>query len=456
MNTDKEIDLFGLKASSFGPDFKFGVATSAYQIEGAYDADGKGPSIWDTFTHKKRWPIPTVLTGENGDVACDFYHLYKEDIALMGTLGFKVNRFSISWPRILPDGNGRVNQKGLDFYSRVVDESLANGIEPWITLYHWDLPQALQNNGGWKNRQIISSFSNYVDVVSKALGDRVKNWMVFNEPMSFCIGGYLLGIHAPGEIGPKGFMQAVHNVNLCQAKAAQIIRGNDSSAQVGTTHVVAPISHKGRNNNPTKAEKSADALLHKIFLEPNLGLGYPVKENPIVSLVERYIVGDDADDIKVDFDFIGVQYYSPSLAIPVPYLHSIPVPLRGIKGQDRDQMGHFVNPSGLYDALVRIDSYEGVKKLIITENGMSLPDVVEGDRVYDLRRIDYLRQHLNTVKRAQDNGIPVSGYFYWSFLDNFEWALGFKPRFGIVHVDKNTLKRTPKDSAYWIQKFLQN
>ncbi len=454
MTKDDHIDLFNLKASDFGKDFIWGVASSSYQIEGAHDEDGKGASIWDVFVHKNRFLIPTVMTREVGDVACDFYHRYEQDIAMIADLGFRANRFSVSWPRILPTGTGKVNQKGLDFYSRVVDSNLANNLEPWITLYHWDLPQALQEKGGWQNRQIVEYFAEFTDVVAKKLGDRVKNWMIFNEPLSFCAGGYLLGAMAPGIINPSGFMASVHHVNLCQARGASVIRENVKKANVGTTHVIAPVHAMGRKSFQIKAQESVNALMHRIYLDPNLGLGYPFGLSPIVDLVKRHIKDGDEKDIQVDFDFIGAQYYSTTKAIPVPFLKGIPTKPKPKTGQDADMLKSPVNPKGLYESLEFLNSYGRFKNIIVTENGFSTRDVVENNRVYDLRRVDYIRQHIPWVLKAIQDGIPVTGYMYWSFMDNFEWALGFRPRFGLIHVDFESLDRTVKDSGLWFRKFL--
>ncbi len=451
-------DLFGLAASDFGDDFTWGVATASYQIEGAWDEDGKGRSIWDTFTHRTRQPIPTVLTGENGDEACDFYHRYESDLELMGSLGVGANRFSVSWPRILPDGTGRVNEAGLDFYSRVVDATLANGMVPWLTCYHWDLPQALQDRGGWTTRDIVGWFEEYVGVLAERLGDRVKHWMIFNEPLSFVYGGYLMGAHAPGIISVKGAAAAVHHVNLCQAAGAAAIRARVADATVGTTHVISPMHTASPMGLFQEAKRKADALAHGVFLEPGFGMGYPQDAGLFVDHVERNVRPGDEEAMTVDFDFIGAQYYASMRAIPVPVVGALPLRLPLDKGTDRDQMGHWNNPDGLYDAIAVVNRYDRCPRIVVTENGASFPDVVEGAgddaRVHDLRRIDYLRKHLGAVARAKADGMPVDGYFYWSFMDNFEWALGYRPRFGLVHVDFATKARVVKDSGRWFRAFL--
>jgi beta-glucosidase len=434
----------GFERSDFGEGFTWGVATAAYQIEGAWDADGKGPSIWDHFTHtRSRIPgFSRIKDGSNGDVACDFYHRYAEDVALTRELGFGAKRFSISWPRVLPDGTGRVNEAGLDFYSRVVDECLAHGIEPWITLYHWDLPQALQERGGWANRDVVGWFGEYVDVVARRLGDRVRHWMVFNEPLSFCSVGYLLGVHAPGIRSRSKFLAAVHHTNLSQAAGAAALRA-----------ACLPTGNRAANR---VAARSADAFANRLYLEPNLGLGYPVDDCRFVAPIERWIRPGDDEAIKVDFDFMGAQYYTRLKApvLPIPGLWTAPIFGRDIRNFDVTATGWEVRPDGLYDVLARVHSYGRFPRIVVTENGAAFPDRLEGDRVRDPRRIDFYRRHLEQVLRAKRDGMPIDGYFCWSLLDNFEWAEGYGPRFGIVYTDYPTQRRVVKDSGRWLQELL--
>ncbi|MBI3784716.1 MAG: beta-glucosidase [Deltaproteobacteria bacterium] len=450
------MELYGLRASDFGAGFTWGVATASYQIEGAWNVDGKGPSIWDTFTHRRRWPLPTVRSGENGDVACDFYHRYRDDVTLSWSLGFGAKRFSISWPRVLPMGVGRVNAAGLDFYSRVVDACLENGLDPWITLYHWDLPQALQDRGGWANRDIVGWFSDYARVVAERLGDRVKRWMVFNEPLSFCAGGYLIGAGAPGIFSRQKFLASVHHVNLCQAAAAKVLRDKVANAVVGTTHVTAPVKATGDSARHLRAQRSLDALLNRVYIEPNLGLGYPTNDCGLLRPIERYILSDDERAIQVDFDFIGAQYYTRVSAppLPIPLVGTLPRRDQDFRRYEINVLGNTTQPEGIYEALERLHSYKRFPSIVVTENGTSVPDDLEGDRVYDVRRIDYYRRHLAQVLRAKGDGMPIDGYFCWSLLDNFEWAEGYVPRFGLVYVDYATQKRVVKDSGYWFKQFL--
>ncbi len=444
--------MAALDRSDFGDDFTWGVAHASYQVEGAWDADGKSPSIWDTFTHAPRH----IKDRTDGDVACDFYHRYDEDTALVADLGFDAQRFSISWPRVLPDGKGKVNQTGLDFYNRVVDSCLERGVDPWVTLYHWDLPEVLQQQGGWANRDVVGWFGEFAHTVSESLGDRVKNWMVFNEPCSFLLGGYLSGIHAPGVRSLRKFLAATHHVNLSQAAGANAIRANHADANVGTTHIITPMRTKADTPKHRKAAASMDAFANRIFIEPNFGLGYPVDASPWMGGIERYIEPGDDEAIKVDWDFLGVQYYTRVLVkpVPIPRLYGIPTISRDYRRYDITAMGWEVQPDGLHEALSMVHAYDPDLRLLVTENGTAVPDKLDGDRVHDPRRIAFFQEHLAEVLRAKKDGIPVDGYFCWSLMDNFEWAEGYIPRFGLVYVDYETQQRTIKDSGYWFQDML--
>ncbi|MGI8756364.1 MAG: GH1 family beta-glucosidase [Acidimicrobiales bacterium] len=441
-----------LDRRAFGEDFTWGVAHAAYQVEGAWDADGKGPSIWDTFSHRP----DKVRDGSTGDEACDFYHRYRDDTRLVAELGFDAQRFSINWPRVLPEGTGRVNQTGLDFYSRVVDECLEAGVEPWITLYHWDLPQVLQDRGGWANRDSVGWFEEFAGVMGAALGDRVKNWMVFNEPCSFVLGGYLAGVHAPGIRSLRKALAAAHHVNLSQAAAARALRATVDDASVGTTHIITPTRTEGDTDRHRRGAASMDAFANRLFLEPNFGLGYPVDASPLLRGVERYVKPGDDEAIKVDWDFLGVQYYTRLLVKPwpIPLLRGMPWMSKDHRRYDITAMGWEVQPDGLYEALEKVHAYGKVPRLLVTENGAAFADRLEGDAVHDLRRTAFYQDHLAEVARARANGIPVEGYFCWSLMDNFEWAEGFVPRFGLTYVDYATQRRVVKDSGRWFQRFL--
>lgn len=447
----------GFNASAFGSDFLWGVATAAYQIEGAWDKDGKGPSIWDTFSHKRR----TIKDRSNGDVACDFYHHYREDIGLLSDLSIPNFRFSLSWSRILPEGRGRINQAGLDFYDRLVDAQLEAGIEPWVTLFHWDLPQALEDLGGWTNRDMLDWFQDYVRVCASRLGDRVKHWMVLNEPMAFTGLGYLLGLHAPGRRSFGAFFKAVHHAALCQAGGGKVLRLEVPGADIGTTFSASwTEAYRPDKFKDVKASKRAHALFNRLFLEPALGLGYPEKEFPALKRIHRHFHEGDEDRLKFDFDFHGLQNYTREKIkamglIPLVHAKTIPPRKRGVEEENITEMGWEVHPEGMYKLLNWMGSYPGVKRIIVTENGAAFPDQVVAGKVKDERRIKFLQDYLGQVLRAKAEGVPVEGYFIWTFLDNFEWAEGYEPRFGLVHVDFKTQARQIKDSGYWYRDLIK-
>ena len=443
----------GLARDDFGDDFTWGVAHAAYQVEGAWDADGKGPSIWDTFTHRSG----KVRDGSTGDEACDFYHRYADDTALVRDLGFDAQRLSISWPRVLPEGTGRVNQAGLDFYRRVLDACLEADVEPWVTLYHWDLPEALQRQGGWANRDVVRWFEDYVGVVVDALGDRVRHWMVFNEPCSFVLLGHLAGIHAPGVRSLRRFLAAAHHVNLSQAAGAGAIRARAPEAQVGTSHIITPPRTAQDRPKDRRARAAIDAFANRIFIEPNFGLGYPTDASVYIRGVERYIRPGDDEAVRVAWDFLGVQYYQRQLVkpLPIPGLHGIPWISKDHRNYEITAMGWEVQPDGLYESLAKVHAYDPQLRLVVTENGAAFPDRVDDGRVHDPRRTAFYQAHLAEVRRARADGIPVDGYFCWSLMDNFEWAEGYVPRFGLTHVDFATQQRTIKGSGRWFQQFLE-
>lgn len=435
----------------FGDGFTWGVATAAYQIEGSPDADGKGPSIWDTFSHRRG----KIADGTTGDVATDSYRRFPEDIALVHTLGFNAYRFSLSWPRIQPDGRS-VNRKGLDHYERVIESCLGAGIEPWVTLYHWDLPQALEGAGGWTNRETIDRFADYATVVAERFADRVTNWMVFNEPMTFTLLGYMTGEHAPGRRGFSNYLPAVHHVHLANADGVRAVRAVAPDAVVGTTHYLTAARGTGPSRRlADRAERAANALFNRLYLEPNLGLDYPYEDLPILNMLRRHIHDGDMDRIQVDMDFLGVQYYTRLKApfLPIPGLWTVP----GF-GHDADlpktSMGWPIMPEGLGMVLDMVHAYGRYPRLVVTEGGASFDDVPQGQRVHDPQRIDYYQTHLREVLAAARRGVPVDGYFCWSLLDNFEWAAGVQPRFGLAYVDYETQDRIIKDSGYWFAQIL--
>jgi beta-glucosidase len=439
---------------AFGSEFTWGVSTAAYQIEGAHDADGKGPSIWDSFVK-----IPKKIhENHTGNISCDFYNRSEEDILLLAAMHIPNFRFSISWSRILPLGTGQVNQQGIDFYNRIIDRCLSLNIEPWITLYHWDLPEALHAIGGWTNRDVIGWFGFYVSVCIQNFGDRVKHWMVLNEPMVFTGAGYFLGVHAPGKRGLSNFMSSAHHAAICQAEGGRIIKQLLPQSQVGTTFSYSHVEPYRLTKADISAANKTDALLNRMFIEPLLGLGYPMKDLPVLKRIEKYMKAGDESRLAFAMDFVGLQNYTREIVT-----HSYFVPFVGAKivkaGKRKvksTKMGWEVYPESIYHALVRFGEYRGIKKIIVTENGAAFHDELKGENVADPERVQYLKDHITQVLRARQQGVPVNGYFVWTFLDNFEWAEGFRPRFGLVHVDYETQRRTVKDSGYWYRDFLKN
>jgi len=441
-----------LNASDFGQNFTWGVSTAAFQIEGGYDVDGKGESIWDNFSSTPN----TIRNGENAHVSCDFYHKYEEDILLMKSLNIENYRFSISWPRVLPNGTGATNIAGLDFYNRVIDFCLEHKITPWVTLYHWDLPQSLEVKGGWTNRLIVDWFSEFVTVCAHTFGDRVKHWMVLNEPMVFTGAGYFLGVHAPGKKGLRNFLPAAHHAVLCQAKGGRILRKLVPDAQIGSTFSCSQIAPYRKNKRDKKTAVKVDALLNRLFIEPALGLGYPSKEAPVLKKLQPYILPGDMEDCTFDFDFIGIQNYTREkvkYSFLVPYIRAkiIKASKRNVK---TTLMDWEVYPPSIYQMIKKYSAYPQIKKIIITENGAAFKDHVEDGGISDVERLDFLQNYLQQVLKAKTTGLNIHGYFVWTFTDNFEWAEGYYPRFGLVHVDFKTLKRTVKASGKWFSQFL--
>jgi beta-glucosidase len=437
----------------FGNEFAWGVSTAALQIEGACDADGKGQSIWDTFSERKG----KILNGDKPSNACDFYNRYREDVDLVKKLNIPNFRFSISWSRILPDGAGRINQAGINHYNNVIDYCLQAGIEPWITLYHWDLPQALEDKGGWTNREIVNWFSEFVTICAQSFGDRVKNWMVMNEPAVFTGAGYFLGIHAPGRRGLRNFLPAVHHVVLSIVAGARILRKLCPKAQIGNTFscsYIEPYADKPKHIN---AAKRADALINRLFIEPILGLGYPTDEVTALNGIYKYHKPGDEDNLSFDFDFIGIQNYTREI---VKYSFFTPyIGANIVKAEKRNveltEMKWEVYPPAIYQMIKKFDAYPQIKKIIITENGAAFPDTVTDGKVDDVKRITYLQTHLQQVLKAKKEGCKVEGYFVWTLTDNFEWAEGYHPRFGLIYVDFETQQRIIKGSGNWYANFLR-
>jgi beta-glucosidase len=436
-----------IKASDFGDDFLWGVAVAAAQIEGAPDKYGKGPSIWDTFSKKP-------------GKACDFYHRFRDDLALVKFLNFKVFRFSISWPRLLPFGSGLINQEGLKFYHDVIDECLRLGITPYITLYHWDLPEALEQEGGWAAFSVNGAFNSFVELCGREYGDKVKNWIVLNEPFGFTSLGYMLGIHAPGQTGLTNFFTAVHHAAIAQADGGRILRSEVRNANIGTTFSCSEIVPFTDSDADHLAAKRMDSLVNRLFIEPLLGLGYPTAD---WELLERFAIKHSTwrhtDRLTFDFDYIGLQNYFP---LTVRYNAFVPV-LQAweVKAKSRKKpytaMGWEVNADSFYTIIKKFAAYPQIKKLMITENGAAYKDTIASDgRVHDSERIAYFQSYLAAVLKAKDEGINISGYMAWTLMDNFEWAEGFDKRFGLVYTDFKTQERTIKDSGYWFRDFLSH
>jgi len=441
-----------LNKDQFGDDFLWGVSTAAFQIEGAHDADGKGSSIWDVFTSQKG----KIKNGHHALTACDFYNSYQNDIDLIRELNIPNFRFSISWPRIMPTGVHPVNQAGIEYYNKIIDALLNAGIEPWITLYHWDLPHALETKGGWTNRESVSWFSEYVEVCAQYFGDRVKNWMVINEPSVFTGAGYFLGIHAPGKKGITNYLKAMHHVTLATAAGAKILRNRIPEANIGTTFSCTHIEPATESAKDIEAAKRVDTLLNRTFIEPILGLGYPQTDLPVLKKLNNYILDDDLNNLSFDFDFIGLQCYTREVvksSMLIPYIGA-----ELISAEKRNvistEMGWEVYPPALYHVLKKFNEYKGIKKIIITENGAAFPDTLSNGKVYDIKRTHYIQDHLEQILKAKKDGLNVEGYFVWSLTDNFEWAEGYNARFGLIHVDFDTQQRTIKHSGLWFKDFL--
>jgi len=437
----------------FGDDFIWGVSTAAVQIEGAHNADGKGESIWDAFVKKKG----KIRGNTHHYTACNFYNQYQNDIDLIKQLNIPNFRFSLSWSRIMPNGTGAVNQAGIDYYNKVIDYCLASGVEPWPTLYHWDLPHALELKGGWTNREVVNWFTDFVGVCARSFGDRVKHWMVMNEPSVFTGAGYFFGIHAPGKTGLSNFLPAVHHVTLSIAAGGKVLRELLPEAEIGTTFScshIEPYSDSARN---VAAAKRVDTLLNRLFIEPILGLGYPYADLPVLKGIKRYMLPGDEDKLSFDFDFIGIQNYTREIvkySLFTPYIQASLV-----KAEKRNvpvtTMGWEVWPQSIYHLLHKYNQYPQIKKIYLTESGAAFPDEREDHTVHDPLRVEYLRDYLQQVLKAQSEGCKVSGYFIWTLTDNFEWAEGYHPRFGIIYVDFETQQRIVKSSGKWYADFLR-
>ncbi len=437
----------------FPDNFLWGAATSSYQIEGAWDEDGKGESIWDRFSHTPG----KIVDGSTGDVACDHYHRWQEDLDLMQSLGLQAYRFSIAWPRILPQGRGQVNQAGLDFYDRLVDGLLARNITPFVTLYHWDLPQALEDAGGWPDRATAEAFVQYAEVVSARLGDRVKHWITHNEPWVAAFLGYGVGIHAPGARDFQQAAAAAHHLLLSHGWAVPVLRANSPEARVGITLNLTDVVPASPSPQDYHAARELDAFLNRWFLDPLYGRQYPADG---VAWFERehqvqphFVKAGDLETIATPTDFLGVNFYTRHVARG-PAEGNLP-PTITTERSEFTEMGWEVAPRSLFRLLNRLHFDYQVPSIYITENGAAFADQLSADgQVHDPRRVAYLRAHLQAAHDAIQCGVPLQGYFVWSLMDNFEWAFGYTKRFGIVYVDFETQQRMVKDSGLWYREVI--
>jgi beta-glucosidase len=426
------------------PGFRFGTATAAYQVEGAVEEDGRGRSIWDTFTAEPG----RVVDGSSGAVACDHYHRVEEDVALMHRLGTTGYRFSVSWPRVQPDGRGPVNKRGLDFYDRLVDRLLAAGQQPMVTLYHWDLPQALEDDGGWLNRDTAARFGEYADHVGALLADRVEHWVPVNEPNVVTLMGYGTGVHAPGKALLVDALPVAHHLLLGHGLASIALRGRGATS-VGCANNHSPIWPASDDDADVGASKLFDALWNALYYEPMLLGRYPVDLAP---LLEEVVRPGDLATIRQPLDFYGVNYYMPLRVAAASEESDVPFETTEVVGYPMTDFGWPVVPDALREWLImfRARYRAALPPIMITESGCSYATGPDADGVVDDQaRIDYLAAHLRAVEQAVARGVDVRGFYYWSLMDNFEWAEGYTQRFGLVHVDYETQRRTPKRSFDW-------
>jgi beta-glucosidase len=441
----------GEALSAFPSNFVWGAATAAYQIEGAADEDGRGTSIWDTFSHTPG----NVLNGDTGDVACDHYHRWRDDIALLRDLGVGAYRFSIAWPRIAPTGSRAPNAAGLDWYERLVDALLESGIEPWATLYHWDLPQPLEDAGGWPERATADAFAHYAEIVGRRLGDRVHTWITLNEPWCSAFLGYHIGVHAPGRSDPRLGLAAAHTLLLAHGRAVEILRSTSPGARVGIVLNPSHVEPATDDEGDVAAARRVDGYHNRWFLDPLYGRGYPA------DMLEHFAAhfapppAEDLLTIAAPTDFLGVNYYSPNRVRADPTDAFLGA--QSVRRPDEavTEMDWVVRPSGLTQLLLRLNRDYPIRSVAVTENGAAYadPPAVDG-RLHDPERTQYLAGHVAAVGEALSDGVPVTAYFVWSLLDNFEWAQGFSKRFGVVYVDYATQRRILKDSGRWYRSLI--
>ncbi len=437
----------------FPDDFVWGAATASYQIEGAVHEDGRSPSIWDTFSHTPG----ATLDGDTGDVACDHYHRWREDVDILSDLGVSAYRFSLAWPRLQPDGRGPLHQAGVDFYARLVEALLERGITPWATLYHWDLPQTLEDAGGWPARETAQRFADYAAQVHERLGDRIAHWTTLNEPWCSAMLGYAQGRHAPGRREPAAALRAAHHLLLGHGLALEAMRAQGrADNRHGIVLNLSPVSPATPEDSDIA--RRVDGLLNRLYLDPLLRGRYPadvLEDVAAVTDVAHVQPGDDRT-IAAPLDFLGINYYMRHVVRtgarseePTPWIGAEDVEFTG-RGLPRTEMGWEIDASGLYDVLTRLARDYPPVPLYIAENGAAFADQPAADgTVPDPQRVEYLDSHFRAARDAIADGVDLRGYFVWSLMDNFEWGFGYGKRFGLVHVDYDTLRRTPKDSARW-------
>jgi beta-glucosidase len=450
-----------MTGKAFPNDFVWGVATSAFQIEGAQEVDGRGPSIWDTYAARPG----LIEDGSNANVACNHYYRYGEDIALMKFLGVGAYRFSIAWPRIFPTGRGEANAAGLDFYDRLADALLEARITPWVTLYHWDLPQALEDEGGWTNRSTVDAFVELADVVSETLGDRVHHWITHNEPWCVSMLGYAFGTQAPGRTSWRDALVASHHLLLSHGRAVPVIRRNAACAKVGLTLNASKCEPASPSEADRIAARQFDGELNRWFLDPIYFGRYP---EDVIAYHERegrlpdgmrFVHPGDLEEIQRPIDFLGVNYYSRAVVrnATIPEVENEPRTIAEPDPAELTDMGWEVYPKGLTQVLQRLHADYAPGSLVVTENGAAYaPGPGPDGSVQDVRRCEYVKSHLRACLAAIDAGIPLEGYFLWSLLDNFEWAFGFAKRFGIVWVDFDTQERIIKASGHMYRRIIRN
>jgi len=434
-----------MKKIIFPKNFKWGTATASYQIEGAWNEDGKGLSIWDTYSHMKG----KIRDNTNGDVACDHYHKFEQDIDLMSKLNVNSYRLSTAWTRIIPDGTGQINEKGFDFYDRLIDKLLTKKITPYVTLYHWDLPQKLQDKGGWLNRDTSKYFADYAEIVSARFKDRVQNWITLNEPFIAMLCGYLVKEHAPGLFKPLSLYKVAHNLLLGHGMAVEKLRSVSKKFNIGLANAMTVIYPNSEKD--LKAANTAEAVFMRLFMDPIFKGKYPDAISKMVKLQNwNNMKHGDMEIISQKIDFIGINHYSRTLVEkslrPIYPFNPVTPSYEGVKFTE---MGWEIYPDAFYKLMKWIKDEYNNPPIYITENGVACPDQVVKGKVADNDRIEFLTNYLTALHKAISEGVDVKGYFVWSFMDNFEWAFGNAKRFGLVHVDYDSLKRTMKDSGKW-------